>query len=85
MIILDTWKNMCHISAMLNSLTLDAKRTPRYRDVLDVLDELGRDQFGSATNAAAQMLREHPLFDRTLRRLRKRKGNSDAQPESDAE
>lgn len=38
----------------------------RDSDVIDVADYLGTVSYGSAANAAAQMIRQSPLFRRTL-------------------
>ena len=41
---------------------------PDHAEALDVLARL-TEQFGSARNAALQMVRQHPLYKRTLREM----------------
>ena len=43
----------------------------KYNDVIDVCEELGRGDYGSATNALAVMARQSPLFSETVARLKK--------------
>jgi hypothetical protein len=42
----------------------------RYGDIIDVAVELKRSDYGSAANALAAMVKESPLFRKTLARLR---------------
>jgi len=42
----------------------------RYGDVLDVAERLAEGDYGSAANAIAVMVRQSPLFQETLAKLR---------------
>jgi hypothetical protein len=44
----------------------------KYSDVIDVCDELGRNEYGSAVNAAAVLIRQSPKFTDTLNKIRER-------------
>jgi hypothetical protein len=64
---------------MINSVFIN-RTTPRHADVVDVLEELGKGDYGSAVNAAVSIIRQSPLFTRTLKKLQKARAES--QPEA---
>ncbi len=48
-------------------------RNGAYADVIDACAALKK-EYGSATNAAAMLIRSSPLFRRAMRELRRRRG-----------
>lgn len=55
---------------MINGVTIDRQTGDgKYADVLDVAEDLGLRTCGSAANAIAVMVRESPLFSKTLKQL----------------
>ena len=56
---------------MIDALTIDRNTgNGRYSDVLDVLERLGKGgQYGSATNAAVQLIRKTSEFQETLAQI----------------
>ncbi len=62
---------------MLTALNL-SRSLGRYDDILDVAEKLGSETYGSASNALAVMVRESPLFQAALKKLRNKKSATDA-------
>lgn len=57
----------------MKTLNIDrVQRGGAYNDILDACHAL-RDEYGSATNAAANMIRTSPVFRRAMRELAKRR------------
>lgn len=65
---------------MLTALHLDRiAGNGRYIDIIDVAEQLGAETYGSGNNALAVMVRESPLFQTALKKLRdKPKSATDA-------
>lgn len=61
-----------YVAVMISSVLI-TRAKERHADVIDVLEELGNGDFGSAANAAAALIRQHPLFHPTLDQIRKRR------------
>lgn len=52
------------------TLAIPRIESGRYDDILDVVEHLGKRDYTSAGHAAATMIRQSPLFQETLKKLR---------------
>lgn len=64
---------------MISKLFIDRDSAGgKYADVIDVCEHLGNERYGSATNAAAQLIRQAPEFAEAQKAVHRRKKASKA-------
>ena len=71
-----TYPILSSVMSTRDAITIDRKRGDgRYNDLLDVASALAP-EYGNATNALAVLVRQSPLYAKTMARLRRTKKKS---------